>query len=82
MPIVSAVIYARPEHVGPLVAELTTDPRLTVAAPHADRFAMVADTTTRAEDKALWRGLEQHRDILRIELVVAQFDDIHPQEVP
>jgi hypothetical protein len=42
---------------------------------------MVADTATRSEDKALWRMLSDHPDILRIELVIAQFADVLPQEV-
>lgn len=81
MPIVSAVLYTRPGRARALWAELCADPRLTLAAPHRDRVALVSDTADRAEDKALWRGLEAREDVLRIELVLADFADVHPQEV-
>jgi len=80
MPIVSAVVYTRAGDSGPLAAALARDPRIDVGGMHPDRFALVADTATRAEDKALWRELADHPDILRIELVIAQFGDVLSQE--
>jgi len=81
MPIVSAVVYTRHGDAFPLSASLAEDPRIEVDGVHPDRFAMVADTADRKEDKSLWRGLADHPDILRIELVLAQFADVLPQEV-
>lgn len=81
MPIVSAVIYTRLGEGERLSSQLAEDPRIAIDGIHADRFALVADTADRREDKALWRALSTHSDILRIELVVAQFDDVFPQEV-
>ncbi len=82
MPIVSAVIHTRPGEASTLYAQLAADPRLEVDGLQDDRFALVADTRDRQEDRELWRSLSDDPAILRIELVVAQFDDILPQEVP
>jgi len=80
MPIVSAVIYTRPEDTDNVAFRLGADSRLTVSPPCHDRFALVADTRTRAEDKALWRAVQDLENVLRIEVVMAHFEDLH-QEV-
>lgn len=80
MPIVSAVLYTRPEVCEQVMASLRDDPRLTLADSHGDRFAVVADTHSRREDKELWRSIERRGDVLRVELVIAQFADLHGRE--
>ena len=80
MPIVSAVLYTREERRSDLLQVLESDSRIDVGPIANDRVPVVVDSQDRAEDKAVWRSLEMHPDVLRIELVFAEFSDVH-QEV-
>ncbi|MCO4746963.1 MAG: hypothetical protein KC912_19350 [Proteobacteria bacterium] len=80
MPIVSAVLYTREDKRTDLMKDLRADTRIDVGTIWADRVPVVVDTPDRTQDKAVWRRLEHHPDVLRVELVFADFSDVH-QEV-
>ena len=79
MPLLSAVLTLSPapERRAALLAELSTDPRITLGPMQRDRLPLVLDTRTRAEDRAAWRALEGHPAVIAHELVFADFSDLH-----
>jgi len=77
MPVVAAVLHAHPDHVAKLAAQLAQDGRLTVGEPVDGRLPVVGDTTSRGEDKQLWRAIESRADVRLVELALADFSDIH-----
>ena len=80
MPIVSAVLYTDERQRAGLLEALQADPQVEIGEIAHDRVPIVVDTPDRAADKAAWKTLERHPEVLRIELVFAEFSDVH-QEV-
>ena len=82
MPIVSAVLTLSSDPVLRLqaLARLGQDPQLSAAALHQDRLPVVLDTPDRAQDKAAWERIEALPGVTHIELVFADFSDLHPTE--
>lgn len=79
MPIVSAVLYTRPEARESLMGLLKSDARIDIGTIWVDRVPIVVDTPNRAEDKQLWRTIEHHPDVLRVQLIFADFSDVHQE---
>jgi len=78
MPVLGAVLtlHDQPTLRAGALSALSTDPRITVGEPQRGRLPVVLATDTRADDKALWRSLEELPGITHLELVTADFSDL------
>ena len=76
MPVLSAVLHLDPDRVEQTLAELSSDPRIQLGPKHGTALPVVLETTTRDEDKVLWRHLEQHPGLTMTQLVFADFSDL------
>lgn len=78
MPVLGAVLTLsdQPDLAAGTLSQLSADPRVTVGPPQRGRLPVVLSTDTRAEDKALWRSLEEQPGITHLELAYADFSDL------
>lgn len=80
MPIVSAVMTVVPSRKDALLRELAERPELELGPPAGLRIPVVIDTVDRAHDKQAWKRLETTVGVLALDLVFADFSDLHAQE--
>jgi hypothetical protein len=76
MPVLSAVLHLEPSTAEQTLTELASDPRIQLGPRHQHTLPVVLETTTRDEDRALWRSLEQHPGLRLAQLVFADFSDL------
>lgn len=76
MPVLSAVLHLEPSKAEETLAELSRDPRIQLGPRHDNALPVVLETTSRNEDKVLWRHLEQHPGLCFTQLVFADFSDL------
>lgn len=78
MPILSAVLtLPTPE---PALEQLQRRPEITIGPSAGSRVPVVLTTDTRAEDKALWDWIQSLPGLHHVELVFADFSDLHNEE--
>lgn len=78
MPVLSAVLTL-PDPQATLET-LRSKPEVTVGPAQGPRFPVVLSTETREADKVLWRWLQDLPGVTHVELVFADFSDLHDQE--
>jgi hypothetical protein len=57
------------------VSALRADHRIVLGERSGPRLPVVVDTPDRETDRRLWRDLNEHPGILKVDLVCAYFDD-------
>jgi hypothetical protein len=80
MPIVSAVVYVNHEEISKVRQDLSMDSRISIGEAVHDRLPVVIDTATPGEDKRFWRELGERDEVRFLEIIFADFSDIHSAE--
>jgi hypothetical protein len=57
------------------MSELRADPRLVLGDRRGPLLPLVADTPDREEDQSLWRQLNEHDGIVKVDVVFVHIED-------
>lgn len=78
MPVLSAVLTL-PKAEAALTA-MAEKPEVAIGPPNGVRYPVVLSTDSREADKALWKWVQALPGVTHVELVFADFSDLHAEE--